>query len=177
MGVDGVSLRYCNGFGPRQDPSSPYSGAISLFARRMSEGLRPTIYGDGQQTRDFTYVANVVRANLLAMRAEGPLGGQILNVGTGRRISLLGLVDTINRSLGKSLEPEFLPPRAGDVRHSLASLDRIRSTLGYEPTVHFDEGMRRTLAAEAATTSSATDVAEPGAVFSLPQLHAQQARL
>jgi UDP-glucose 4-epimerase len=145
MGLDGVSLRYFNVFGPRQDPSSPYSGVISLFARLMGEGHRPLIYGDGSQTRDFTYVTNVVQANLKALDSEHPLNGEVLNVGTGRRISLLDLVAAINEALGTSLEPEFQPTRAGDVRDSLASLDRIRAVLGYEPAVDFEEGLRRTL--------------------------------
>ena len=145
MGLDGVSLRYFNIFGPRQDPSSPYSGVISLFARLMREGRRPLIYGDGSQTRDFTYIANVVQANLLALKSEHPLKGEALNVGTGRRISLLDLVDAINEILGTKLEPEFQPTRAGDVRDSQASLDRIKAALGYLPSVNFEEGLRRTL--------------------------------
>ncbi len=145
MGLDGVSLRYFNVFGPRQDPSSPYSGVISLFARIMSEGRRPTILGDGRQTRDFTFVANVVSANLLAMRAEKPLGGQVLNVGTGGRTSLLDLVNAINKVLGTALEPEFGPARAGDVRDSQASLERIQAVLGYRPLVDFEEGLKRTM--------------------------------
>ena len=148
MGLDGVSLRYFNVFGPRQDPSSPYSGVISLFARQMAEGHRPVIYGDGSQTRDFTYVANVVQANLKALEAGHPLGGEALNVGTGRRISLLDLVGSINRALGTDLEPEFRPTRAGDVRDSQASLDRVKAAIGYEPGVDFDEGLRRTLGAK-----------------------------
>jgi UDP-glucose 4-epimerase len=147
MGLDGVSLRYFNVFGPRQDPPSPYSGVISLFARSMAAGDRPVIFGDGTQTRDFTYVANVVRANLLALDAPGSLGGEALNVGTGRRISLLDLVAAINRVLGTDLTPEFRPTRAGDVRDSQASLDRARAVLGYEPSVDFEEGLRRTLGA------------------------------
>jgi UDP-glucose 4-epimerase len=147
MGLDGVSLRYFNVFGPRQDPSSPYSGVISLFARLMAEGRRPLIYGDGSQTRDFTYVANVVQANLKALGARHSLGGEVLNVGTGRRVSLLDLVAAINQILGTSLEAEFQPTRAGDVRHSQASLDRIQAVLGYEPTVGFEEGLGRTLGA------------------------------
>jgi UDP-glucose 4-epimerase len=145
MGLDGVSLRYFNIFGPRQDPYSPYSGVISLFARSMSEGRRPTICGDGLQTRDFTYVANAVSANLLAMHAEAPLGGIVLNVGTAQRISLLDLVAVINRILGIRLEPEFQPARPGDVRDSLASLDRIRAVLGYEPAVDLAQGLLKTL--------------------------------
>jgi UDP-glucose 4-epimerase len=147
MGLDGVSLRYFNVFGPRQDPSSPYSGVISVFARVMSQGRRPTIFGDGKQTRDFTYVANVVAANLAALRAESPLRGAVLNVGTGRRISLLDLVAAMNDVLGTTLEPEFQPARPGDVLHSQASLDRVREVLGYRPAVEFEEGLRRTLQA------------------------------
>jgi UDP-glucose 4-epimerase len=146
MGLDGVSLRYFNVFGPRQDPTSPYSGVISLFTRRMTDGQRPVVYGDGRQTRDFTYVANVVAANLAAMRSERPLEGAVLNVGTGRRISLLDLVAVLNQLLGVNLEPEFRPSREGDVLDSQACLDRIRTVLGYEPVVSFEEGLRRTLA-------------------------------
>jgi UDP-glucose 4-epimerase len=147
MGLDGVSLRYFNIFGPRQDPSSPYSGVISLFIKFMSQGQRPTIHGDGGQTRDFTYLANVVAANLAAMRHPEPLKGQVFNVGTGHRISLLDLVDALNRILGTNLEPVFQAPRAGDVRDSLASLERIAQVLGYKPAVSFEEGLRRTVQA------------------------------
>ena len=145
MGLDGVSLRYFNVFGPRQDPSSPYSGVISLFARLMSQGQRPAVYGDGLQTRDFTYVANVVQANLRALDADRPLEGEVFNVGTGGRVSLLDLITAINKILGTSLEPEFRPARAGDVRDSQASIERARAVLGYEPTVDFEEGLRLTL--------------------------------
>jgi UDP-glucose 4-epimerase len=147
MGLDGVSLRYFNIFGPRQDPSSPYSGVISLFIKFMSQGQRPTIHGDGGQTRDFTYVANAVAANLAAMRHPEPLKGQVFNVGTGHRISLLDLVAALNRILGTNLEPVFQAPRAGDVRDSLASLEQIGQVLGYKPTVSFEEGLRRTVEA------------------------------
>lgn len=146
MGLDGVSLRYFNIFGPRQDPSSAYSGVISRFAQMMSQGKRPVIYGDGHQTRDFTYIDNAVSANLLAIRAEEPLRGAALNVGTGRRISLRMLVQTINEILGMQLEPEYQPSRPGDVLDSQASLDRIRVVLGYRPVVEFEEGLKRTLA-------------------------------
>jgi UDP-glucose 4-epimerase len=144
MGLDGVCLRYFNIFGPRQDPSSPYSGVISIFLKKMMAGERPTIYGDGSQTRDFTYVSNAVEANLLALDAQGPIGGDCLNVGTGIKISLLELVASINRVLGTSIEPIFLPDREGDVRDSQASLDRITQVLRYKPIVDFDEGLRRT---------------------------------
>jgi UDP-glucose 4-epimerase len=151
MGLDGVSLRYFNIFGPRQDPSSPYSGVISLFIKFMSQGQRPTIYGDGGQTRDFTYVANAVAANLAAMRHPEPLEGEIFNVGTGHRISLLDLVAALNRIFGTNLEPVFQSPRAGDVRDSLASLERISQVLGYKPAVSFEEGLRRTVEATVGT--------------------------
>jgi UDP-glucose 4-epimerase len=154
MGLDGVSLRYFNIFGPRQDPSSPYSGVISLFAKAMRAGRRPLIYGDGRQTRDFTYVSNVVAANLAAHRAAGPLKGAVLNVGTGRRISLLELIAAINGILGTNLEPQFEPPRPGDVRDSQASLARVEAVLGYRPLVDFEEGLRRTLDAAAAEVPS-----------------------
>jgi UDP-glucose 4-epimerase len=147
MGLDGVSLRYFNIFGPRQDPSSPYSGVISLFIERMSQGRRPTIFGDGEQTRDFTYVANAVAANLAAMRHPEPLRGEVYNVGVGEQIRLLDLVASLNRILGTDLDAEFQPARPGDVRDSLASLARISRVLGYRPIVPFDEGLRRTVEA------------------------------
>lgn len=145
MGLDGVSLRYFNIFGPRQDPSSPYSGVISIFIRKMSRGERPTIYGDGSQTRDFTYVANAVAANLAAMRHAEPLGGDVFNVGSGQSIGLLDLVAALNGIFRTDLEPDFQPARAGDVRDSLASLARISRVLGYVPLVSFEEGLRRTV--------------------------------
>lgn len=144
MGLDGACLRYFNIFGPRQDPTSPYSGVISIFFKKMMAGERPTIFGDGSQTRDFTYVANAVEANLRALDAESPLGGEVFNVGTGDRVSLLDLVGAINRILGTSIEPDFQPDRAGDVRDSQADLARIRETLGYEGRIRFEEGLRRT---------------------------------
>ena len=149
MGLDGVSLRYFNIFGPRQDPSSPYSGVISIFIKRMSEGHRPTIYGDGSQSRDFTYVANVVAANVAAMRHPVPLEGGVFNVGVGQRVRLLDLVHSLNKILGTNLEAEREPPRPGDIRDSLSSLDRISQSIGYRPLVAFEEGLRRTVAAGA----------------------------
>ena len=147
MGLDGVSLRYFNIFGPRQDPSSPYSGVISIFIKKMSQGQRPTIFGDGTQTRDFTYVTNAVAANLAAMRHPGPLGGEVLNVGSGQSIRLIDLVASLNTIFGTDLEPDFQPVRAGDVRDSLASLDRISQVLGYHPAISFHEGLRQTVLA------------------------------
>jgi nucleoside-diphosphate-sugar epimerase len=145
MGLDGVSLRYFNIFGPRQDPSSPYSGVISIFAERMAQGQRPIIYGDGNQSRDFTHVANAVAANLAALDYPHPLEGAVYNVGTGRRISLLDLVAAINKILGTEIAPEFRPARVGDVRDSQASLEQIRRKLNYQPIVDFEEGLRLTL--------------------------------
>lgn len=152
MGLDGVSLRYFNIFGPRQDPSSPYSGVISIFIKKMLEGQRPTIFGDGNQTRDFTYVANAVAANLAAMRHTAPLGGDVLNVGTGQSIRLLDLVDALNAIFKTNLIPDFQPARSGDIRDSLASLDRIGRVLGYRPLVSFHDGLRQTV--EASTRSN-----------------------
>jgi UDP-glucose 4-epimerase len=147
MGLDGVCLRYFNIFGPRQDPSSPYSGVISIFIKKMSQGQPTVIYGDGTQTRDFTYVTNAVAANLAAMRHPEPLGGDVFNVGSGQSISLLDLVASLNAILGTELKPEFQPARAGDVRDSLASLDRISQIIGYQPLIGFEEGLRRTVQA------------------------------
>ncbi len=147
MELDGVSLRYFNVFGPRQDPSSPYSGVISLFARALSEGRRPLIFGDGRQTRDFTFVDNAVAANLAAADAPSRLGGEVYNVGTGRRVSLLELVAILNEILGTRIAPELRPARPGDVRDSQADLRRIRAALGYEPRVGLEEGLRRTVEA------------------------------
>ena len=119
---------------------------ISIFIKKMSQGQRPTIYGDGTQTRDFTYVTNAVAANLAAMRHPQPLGGNVFNVGSGQSIRLLDLVASLNTILGTNLEPEFQPSRAGDVRDSLASLARISQVIGYQPLVPFEEGLRRTVA-------------------------------
>lgn len=148
MGLDTVSLRYFNIFGPRQDPNSPYSGVIARFIRGMSEGARPTIFGDGTQSRDFTYVENAVSANMLAMLHPEPLEGRVFNVGTGQRIDLVRLVQALNRILNRNLEPIFETERAGDVKHSQASLERIGTVLGYRPLVDFEEGLRRTVEAE-----------------------------
>ncbi|MCY3018570.1 MAG: SDR family oxidoreductase [Planctomycetota bacterium] len=146
-GLDGVCLRYFNIFGPRQDPDSPYSAVIALFLKLMRQGQAPHIHGDGEQTRDFTYVVNVVHANLLAMRVRGPLNGQAINVGCGERSSLNALVAALNDALGTSLTPTYGPPRAGDVAHSLADISRARELLGYVPRVPFPEGIRRLAAA------------------------------
>jgi UDP-glucose 4-epimerase len=142
--LETVRLRFFNIFGPRQQPDSPYSGVISIFAATMSAGRAPTIHGDGLQSRDFTYVTDVVQALLRA--ADAPdVSGQVYNVGTGRSVNLLELVATLNRLLGTRLVPQHGPPRPGDVRHSRADISRARRDLGYEPAVSFEEGLRRTL--------------------------------
>jgi nucleoside-diphosphate-sugar epimerase len=143
-GLETVTIRYFNVFGPRQDPSSAYSGVISLFAMRMLEGRPPTIQGDGGQTRDFTYVANVVDGVLRACTAPGA-SGEVINVAVGGRISINDLCATMATVLGSTVKPEYTPPRAGDVRDSQADITRARTLLGYEPLVSFEEGLRRTL--------------------------------
>ena len=145
FGVEAVSLRYFNVFGPRQDPTSEYAAVIPKFIALMSRGERPLIHGDGSQSRDFTYVDHVVRANLLAAEADGA-GGEVFNVDFGRRYTLLDLVDRLNRILGTRVEPEFGDPRPGDVKHSLADIAKARDRLGYEPSVSFEEGLERTVA-------------------------------
>jgi nucleoside-diphosphate-sugar epimerase len=143
-GLETVTIRYFNVFGPRQDPSSPYSGVISLFSTALLQGRRPTIYGDGEQTRDFTYVANVVDGVLRACDAP-EASGQVINVATGGRISLNGLLQAMNRIVGSDIAPIYAEGRAGDVRDSQADISKARRLLGYEPTVSLDEGLRRTL--------------------------------
>lgn len=143
--IDTVTLRYFNIFGPRQDPCSPYSGVMAKFSSVMRAGQRPTINGDGHQTRDFTYIDNAVHANFLAMFSEKPLGGEIMNVAIGQRVSLLEVVEEFNRVLGTNLEPLLAPTRAGDVRDSLADMSKARKLLGYEPLVDWRQGVARLL--------------------------------
>jgi UDP-glucose 4-epimerase len=154
-GMRTVSLRYFNVFGPRQRDDSPYTGVIAIFARALLAGRRPTIFGDGEQTRDFTYVDNVVRANLLAMEREVP-PGSVINVGSGTSISINQLFRAIADRLGSSLEPHYAPDRPGDVRDSQASLERARAWLGYEPTVDWRAGLAPTLAWYAAQRGEGT---------------------
>jgi nucleoside-diphosphate-sugar epimerase len=142
--LETVTIRYFNVFGPRQDPSSPYSGVISLFAAALLENRAPTIYGDGEQTRDFTYVANVVDGVLRACEAPRA-SGQIINVATGIRISLNQLFETMRRLIGVDIKPQYAENRAGDVRDSQADITRAREILGYQPLVSFEEGLRRTV--------------------------------
>ena len=144
-GLETVALRYFNVFGPRQDPSSPYSGVISAFARCLAEHRQPTIYGDGEQTRDFTYVSNVVDGTLRACTAPRAVG-RVINVSCGSRISLNVLYRMVREQTGSDLEPRFADPRAGDVRDSQADIARARELLGYEPLVSLEEGLRLTMA-------------------------------
>jgi UDP-glucose 4-epimerase len=143
--LETVCLRYFNVFGPRQDPASPYSAVIPLFIQAILAGKPPTIYGDGEQSRDFTYVANVVNANLLAARAKA-VAGRTYNVATGERVSLLELIALLNRMLGTSIVPRHEAPRPGDVRHSQADIRRARDELGYAPALGIEAGMERSLA-------------------------------
>jgi len=146
-GLEPVVLRYFNIFGPRQDPNSQYAAVVPRFITLALRGERPTIYGDGGQTRDFVYVANVVHANLLASRAPAAqVAGQVFNVGCGRSISVTELWRCIRDLVGVDLEPVYVAGRAGEVRDSLASIDKARDLIGYQPLVSFEEGLRRTVA-------------------------------
>lgn len=143
-GFETVTIRYFNVFGPRQDPNSQYSAVIPLFITALLAGRKPTVYGDGHQSRDFTYIDNVVHGNLLA--ADAPqVAGRVFNVANGRQTSLLELISTLNRLLGTDVQPNFAPPRAGDVRESLADISRARRDLKYEPQVDFEDGLRRSI--------------------------------
>jgi len=143
-GFETVTIRYFNVFGPRQDPGSPYSGVISLFSTALLEKRRPIIYGDGEQTRDFTYVANVVDGVLRACEAKGA-AGEVINVATGGRISLNELLKTMNRILGTDLKAVYQEPRAGDVRDSQADISKAKRILGYTPLVALEDGLRQTI--------------------------------
>lgn len=143
-GFETVTIRYFNVFGPRQDPGSPYSGVISLFSTALLENRQPVIYGDGEQTRDFTYVANVVDGVLRACEAK-QAAGEVINVATGGRISLNELLRTMNGIVGTAIEPVYREPRAGDVRDSQADITKARTLLGYTPLVALREGLEKTL--------------------------------
>ena len=143
-GLETVALRYFNVFGPRQDPNGPYAAVIPLFIKAILNGTRPTIFGDGKQTRDFAYVENVVQANLLAADAEGA-AGLVFNVGTGEASSLLDLLTSLNSICGTNVEPILAPERAGDVRDSLADIALARKVLKYDPKVDLKTGLRPTV--------------------------------
>jgi nucleoside-diphosphate-sugar epimerase len=144
-GLNTVALRYFNVFGPRQDPASEYAAVIPKFVTSIAAGEAPTINGSGEQTRDFTYIDNVVSANLRAAEAPESACGEAYNVACGARISLLELVERINAHLGAAVRPVHGPPRPGDIQHSLAGIDKARIDLDYDPEIDFDEGLRRTI--------------------------------
>jgi nucleoside-diphosphate-sugar epimerase len=144
FGLEAVSLRFFNIFGPRQDPSSPYSGVLSLFIAGYLRGAAPTIFGDGEQSRDFTYVSNVVDATLLASQSADA-AGKVINVGTGTSSTLNQTITLLNTILGVEVRPNYAAARPGDVRHSTADISLARATLGYEPKVSFEQGLRRTI--------------------------------
>ncbi len=143
-GLETVTIRYFNVFGPRQDPSSPYSGVISLFIKALFENQRPKIYGDGEQTRDFTYVANVVDGVLRACHAKDA-SGEVINVATNGRVSLNQLFTTLRTLVGANVEPIYDKPRAGDVRDSQADINKAARLLGYKPLVTFEQGLQNTV--------------------------------
>jgi len=154
-GLDTVALRYFNVFGPRQDPQSQYAAVIPKFILRMLQGRRPVIYGDGEQSRDFTYVENVVEANIAA--AESETSGEAINVGCGDQIPINTLVEELNSVLGTRIKPEYDDPRPGDVRHSKADIGKAKKLLGYEPLVGFRDGLERTVAYFQSNPSSHTE--------------------
>jgi nucleoside-diphosphate-sugar epimerase len=145
-GLETVTLRYFNVFGPYQDPASQYSGVLAIFCRKMLRGEQPTIYGDGEQSRDFTYIENVVNANLLAASAPAEkVSGQVMNTATGARATLNGTFRILRELTGYKGEPAYGPARAGDVRDSLADIRQAEERMGYKPLVDFREGLRRTV--------------------------------
>jgi UDP-N-acetylglucosamine/UDP-N-acetyl-alpha-D-glucosaminouronate 4-epimerase len=143
-GLETVVLRYFNVFGPRQDPTSQYAAVIPNFIASLLRDQPPVIFGDGRQSRDFTYVANVVAANVLAMNASGVAGGAY-NIACGERVTLSRLVDELRALIGSDVDPVHAAPRPGEVKHSLADLQRARDQLGYQPTVRLREGLERTI--------------------------------
>lgn len=157
-GLETVPLRYFNVFGPRQDPSSPYSGVLAKFITQMLRGQQPTIFGDGQQSRDFTYIDNVVDANLRACTAPAAhVAGQVFNIATGRRITLNETFKGLQGLTSYSGQPNYAPERGGDIKHSLADIAKAQGNLGYKTIVDFEEGLRRTVdwyRTESTTTGS-----------------------
>jgi UDP-glucose 4-epimerase len=143
-GLETVSLRYFNVFGPRQDPSSPYSGVISIFSNYLSQGKQPTIYGDGEQTRDFVYVSDVVEANIKAATSPAA-AGKAINIATGGKLSINELLKTVCDLKGQPFEPIYKPGRQGDIRHSRADISAAREYLDWEPVVAFEDGLRKLL--------------------------------
>lgn len=144
FGLETVGLRYFNVFGPRQDPDSPYSAVIPIFVTRLLSGKPPIVYGDGLQSRDFTFVANVVKGNLLASEKPG-VAGKIINMADGRQTTLLRLIELLNEMLGTKTTVDFQPARIGDVRESLADISLARNLLGYHPEIALEDGLRQTI--------------------------------
>ncbi|MEW6719898.1 MAG: NAD-dependent epimerase/dehydratase family protein, partial [Thermodesulfobacteriota bacterium] len=143
-GLETVSLRYFNVFGPRQDPASMYAAVIPRFITSVLRGGPPIVYSDGRQTRDFTYIDNVVHANIAACSAPKDACGKVFNIACGERVSLLDILEIIYAEAGKRVPPKFEPVRPGDVRDSLADISRARELLGYDPKVSFRDGLRKT---------------------------------
>jgi nucleoside-diphosphate-sugar epimerase len=158
-GLENVALRYFNIFGPRQDPSSPYSGVLAKFCTAFLEETPPVVFGDGEQTRDFTYVENAVQANLLACEAPN-VSGKVFNVGVGGRVSLNDVLRELGKITGKKLETKYEPPRDGDIRDSQADISQAKEFLGYEPPVSFEEGLARTFEWYRATQTKAAAKSE-----------------
>jgi nucleoside-diphosphate-sugar epimerase len=158
-GLENVALRYFNIFGPRQDPDSPYSGVLAKFCTAFLEDTQPLVFGDGEQTRDFTYVENAVQANLLACEAPS-VSGKVFNVGVGGRVSLNEVLRELGKITGKRLEAKHDPPRDGDIRDSQADISQAREVLGYDPQVGFEEGLARTFEWYRATQTKAAAKSE-----------------
>ena len=144
FGLETISLRYFNVFGPYQDPTSQYAAAIPAFVTAILKGEPPTVYGDGEQSRDFTYIDNVVQANLCAARAK-KTNGEVVNIACGEAITVNAIIDTINDILGTSVMPNYVDPRPGDVKHSLADITQAHEVIGYEPVMSFKDGLEKAI--------------------------------
>jgi UDP-glucose 4-epimerase len=145
MGMPAIALRYFNVYGPNQAPDSAYAAVIPAFIRKMLHGQRPVVFGDGLQSRDFTFIDDVVAVNLAAMSADDGATGKVYNVACGERTTLLDLIEMLNKVLGTNLEPDLKPERAGDVRHSLADISRAKNMLGWSPNIDLESGLRQTV--------------------------------
>lgn len=144
FGLETISLRYFNVFGPRQDPTSQYAAAIPAFVTSILKDKPPTIYGDGEQTRDFTYVDNVIEANLLAARVK-QTKGEVINIACGEAITVNAIIDMINKIVGKNIKPKYTPPNKGDVKHSLADISAAIKLIGFKPVVLFEDGLKKAI--------------------------------
>ena len=143
--LDTIALRYFNVFGPYQDPASTYAAAIPAFVTKILKNEAPTVYGDGEQSRDFTFIDNVVEANLKAARCANKTGGAVVNIACGEALTVNQIIAMINETLGKDVQPQFVPMRAGDVKHSLADITAARKLIGFEPVILFREGLERAI--------------------------------